>query len=166
MADIQSYLTFRLNDELFATSVSRVLEIVEIPRITRVPRSPENMRGVINLRGSMLPVLDARAVFSLPPVEDTLMSRIIVMDLNITGQDVIIGLVVDAVHEVTEIASSEIQPPPGIGSKYKAEFMQGMVRMNEQFIMVLDFNLILSSSEAILLQEVIENAEPQVEENS
>src|SRR5688572_31143374 len=109
---MQSYLTFRLAEELFATNVNKVLEILEIPKITKVPHSPAFMRGVINLRGSVLPVIDARAKFGLSETSDTVNSCIMVLEISMQEQDIKIGAVVDAVQEVIEIAPQEILPAP------------------------------------------------------
>ena len=152
-----SYLTFRLSDELFAANVSKVLEILEIPKITKVPRSPAYMRGVINLRGSVLPVIDARSKFGLANTTDTINSCVIVLNITIGDQSIVVGTVVDAVQEVMEIAESDIQAAPSVGSRYRAEFIQGMVKLNEQFIMVLDLDKVFSSEETSILQELSGN---------
>jgi purine-binding chemotaxis protein CheW len=154
-----SYLTFRLADELFAANVSKVLEILEISKITKVPRSPGFMRGVINLRGSVLPVIDARQKFGLSETPDTINSCIIVLDIAIQEQHITIGTVVDAVQEVMEIVESAIQPAPSIGSKYRNEFIQGMVKHDEQFIMVLDLDRVFSTEETSILQELTATSE-------
>src|SRR5687768_13879314 len=99
---IESYLTFGLGDEIFATNVCKVLEILEIPKITKVPRCPPFMRGVINLRGSVLPVIDARSKFGLSETNDTVNSCIMVLEISMQEQDIKIGAVVDAVQEVIE----------------------------------------------------------------
>lgn len=157
--EIQSYLTFRLGDEIFAANVKSVLEILEIPRITKVPHSPDSMRGVINLRGNVMPVINTRLRFGLPDVPDTITSCVVVLDVNVEKQNVTLGAVVDAVHEVIEISDEDLQPAPTIGSKYKPDFIRGMFKLNDQFIMVLDLDLIFSSDEASLLQAL--NEEPQ-----
>jgi purine-binding chemotaxis protein CheW len=151
---IESYLTFGLGDEIFATNVSKVLEILEIPKVTKVPRSPAFMRGVINLRGSVLPVIDARSKFGLSETSDTVNSCIMVLEISMQEQDIKIGAVVDAVQEVIEIAPGEILPAPSIGSKYRGEFIQGMVRANEQFIMVLDLDKVFSTEDVNILQQL------------
>jgi purine-binding chemotaxis protein CheW len=153
---VDSFLTFRLNNEIFAAGVDKVLEILEIPKITHVPRSPDYMRGVINLRGNVLPVIDTRSKFGLEPTADTINTCIIVMNLAIDDQQISIGAVVDAVQEVMEISDNDIQPAPSVGSRYKAEFIQGMVKYNDQFIMKLDVDKVFSSDEANILQTVSE----------
>ena len=152
---LKSFLTFRLGDELFAVNVGQVLEILEISKITKVPRSPDFMRGVINLRGSVLPVIDTRLKFGIPQAEDTVNTCIIVMSVNLDGQQLTIGAVVDGVQEVMEIDEREIMPPPSIGSKYKSEFIEGMVKRDECFIMILNVDLVFSSQEASILQGIM-----------
>jgi purine-binding chemotaxis protein CheW len=151
--NLTSYLTFKLGDELFAASVSKVIEILEIPKITKVPRSPEFMRGVVNLRGNVLSVIDSRIKFGLPSVEDTVNTCIIVMTVELDGQTVTMGLVADAVKEVVEIDNADIQNLPEIGSKYKSEFIQGMVKRDDHFIMILNIDLLFTSEEASMLQD-------------
>jgi len=156
---LTSYLTFKLGDETFAASVSKVIEILEIPKITKVPRSPEFMRGVVNLRGNVLSVVDSRIKFGLPITDDTVNTCIIVMNVNIEGQEITLGLIVDAVKEVCNIASGSIQPLPEIGSKFNAEFIEGMVKDEDQFIMLLNVAALFSSQEADILQHVSETVE-------
>ena len=151
---IQSYLTFRLGDETFAANVSKVSEILEIPKITKVPRSPDFMRGVINLRGSVLPVIDAPVKFGLPTVTDTVETCIVVMNITIEGQPMSVGVLVNAVSDVMEIDESTIHAAPTVGSKYKTEFIEGMVKLDEQFIMILNLDLVFSTDEVSIMQEL------------
>jgi purine-binding chemotaxis protein CheW len=153
---LTSYLTFKLGDELFAASVSKVIEILEIPKITKVPRSPEFMRGVVNLRGNVLSVIDSRIKFGLPSVEDTVSTCIIVMNIQIENQEITLGIIADAVKEVVEIDKTSIQALPEIGSKYRSEFIEGMVKSDDQFIMILNIDLLFSSQEANILQDAQE----------
>jgi purine-binding chemotaxis protein CheW len=156
--NVTSYLTFKLGDELFAAHVSKVIEILEIPKITRVPRSPEFMRGVVNLRGNVLSVIDSRIKFALPPTDDTINTCIIVMNVQIDSQDITLGLIADAVKEVIEIDQQSIQSPPEMGSKYKSEFIDGMVKSGDQFIMLLNIDHLFSSQEASILQDAYATA--------
>jgi purine-binding chemotaxis protein CheW len=151
---MNSFLSFRLGEELFAANVGKVLEILEIPKVTKVPRSPAFMRGVINLRGNVLPVIDTRAKFGLPATDDTVNTCILVMNIAMEGRDIILGAVVDAVQEVMEIDESSIQSVPTVGARYKTEFIEGMVKLNEQFIMVLNLDLVFTSEEVAILAEV------------
>ncbi|MBT1698425.1 chemotaxis protein CheW [Fulvivirgaceae bacterium PWU4] len=151
-----SYLTFRLGDETFAASVNHVLEILELSKITKVPRAPHFMRGVINLRGNVLPVIDTRIKFGLDKADDTVNTCILVMNLESEKQKIMLGALVDAVQEVREIEQSSIQPAPSIGSKYRSEFIEGMVKVNDQFVMILNLALVFTTDEVSIIQETAE----------
>jgi purine-binding chemotaxis protein CheW len=156
---LTSYLTFKLGAETFAANVSKVIEILEIPKITKVPRSPDFMRGVVNLRGNVLSVIDSRIKFGLPVTEDTVNTCIIVMNIDLDGQNITLGLIVDAVKEVIDIDTDSIQSVPEIGSKFNSDFIEGMVKSDDQFIMILNIALLFSSQEANILHQVAETAE-------
>jgi purine-binding chemotaxis protein CheW len=159
---LTSYLTFRLGDETFAANVNKVIEILEIPKITKVPRSADFMRGVVNLRGNVLSVIDSRIKFGFPVTEDTVNTCIIVINMDLDGQNITLGLIVDAVKEVIDIASDSIQNVPEIGAKYNVDFIEGMVKSEDQFIMILNIALLFSSQEAKILQQVSETSEQSI----
>ncbi len=147
------YLSFRLGEELFAVNVAKVLEILEVTKITKVPKSPDYMRGVINLRGSVLPVIDTRVKFDMSLITDTVNTCIMVLNIQMDNDTLVLGALVDAVQEVLEIGAEQIKAAPSIGSKYKSEFIEGMVKINEQFIMILDMDKVFSSNELIVVKE-------------
>ena len=149
----QSYLSFRLGDEIFAAGVAKVIEILEVPKITKVPKSPGYMRGVLNLRGSVLPVIDTRLKFGMSTTTDTVNTCIMVLNIQIDNDSFVLGALVDAVQEVFELSDDEIKPAPSIGSKYKSEFIEGMVKTNDQFIMMLNLDKVFSSDELITVKE-------------
>jgi len=149
---IQTYLSFRLGEEVFAINVSKVLNILEMKPITRVPKSPEYMKGVINLRGTVLPVVDLRLKFSLPENEITVDTNIIVLSIDKEGEPVTLGILVDSVKEVLELKTDEIVPSPTIGTKYNSTFIEGLWPVNENFIMILDIDKIFSVDEVINFQ--------------
>jgi purine-binding chemotaxis protein CheW len=144
---IRSFLTFRLMDELFAIDVVKVIEILEMTKITKVPKSPDFLLGVINLRGNVLPVIDARIKFGMPKKELTPDSCIIVMNIEVEDGTVTLGALVDAVSEVLEVNENTIQEPPSIGSRYNSEFMEGLVKINDDFIMILKIGKAFSTDE-------------------
>jgi purine-binding chemotaxis protein CheW len=148
-----SYLSFSLGEELFAVNVAKVLEILEVTKITKVPKSPEYMRGVINLRGSVLPVIDTRVKFDMGLTTHTVNTCIMVLNIRMDNDTLVLGALVDAVQEVLEIGAEQIKPAPSIGSKYKSEFIDGMVKIDEQFIMLLNIDRVLSSNELITVKE-------------
>jgi len=149
---IQTYLSFRLGEEVFAINVSKVLNILEMKPITRVPKSPEYMKGVINLRGTVLPVVDLRLKFSLPENEITVDTNIIVLNIDKGGEPVTLGILVDSVKEVLELKTDDIVPSPTIGTKYNSTFIEGLWPINENFIMILDIDKIFSVDEVINFQ--------------
>lgn len=158
-----SYLSFHLGEEEFAAHVSKVLNILEMTKITEVPKAPEYMKGVINLRGTVLPVIDTRIKFGMTPTVYTPNTCIVVMEVEITNEIVQVGALVDSVQAVLELEDSEIQPPPSIGSKYKSEFIYGMAKKDEKFIMLLDMDKVFSSDEIISLKEKTAEGEEKIE---
>ncbi|NJK98462.1 MAG: chemotaxis protein CheW [Bacteroidales bacterium] len=150
---INSYLTFKLEDEIFGANVSKVLNILEMTKITKVPKAPNYMKGVINLRGAVLPLIDTRIKFDMGETTYTTNTCILVLDIDMGGESVHVGALVDSVQEVIEIDEATIQPPPSIGSKYKSEFIEGMAKVNEEFIMLLNMDLIFSTDELSLLRD-------------
>jgi purine-binding chemotaxis protein CheW len=152
-AIINSYLTFKLEDEIFGANVSKVLNILEMTKITKVPKAPNYMKGVINLRGAVLPLIDTRIKFDMGETTYTTNTCILVLDIDMAGEPVHVGALVDSVQEVIEIDEASIQPPPSIGSKYKSEFIEGMAKINDEFIMLLNMDLIFSTDELSLLRD-------------
>jgi len=153
LTKINSYLSFKLGEEEFAAHVGKVLNILELTKITEVPKAPDYMKGVINLRGTVLPVVDTRIKFGMTPTEYTNNTCIVVMEVELDNDIVQVGALVDSVQAVREIDDTQIQPPPSIGSKYKSEFIYGMVKVDEKFIMLLDMEKVFSSDEIVSLQE-------------
>ncbi len=160
---INSYLSFKLGEETFAANVSKVLNILEMTEITKVPRAPEYMKGVINLRGSVLPVVDTRIKFGMPATEYTSNTCILVMEVEVDGEQVQVGGLVDAVQAVLEIEKEDILPPPSIGSKYRSEFISGMAKIDDRFIMLLNMDRVFSSDEITDLRERTESSKLQQE---
>ncbi|MGD0663175.1 MAG: chemotaxis protein CheW [Syntrophorhabdales bacterium] len=147
ISDIRQYLTFQLNDEIFALDVSHVREILEFTTVTKVPKTPEYMRGVINLRGSVVPVLDMRLKFGMSMTEKTVNTCIIVVEVSFEGETSIIGALVDSVEEVFELEPGQIEPAPKIGVQLKTEFIKGMGKRDDRFIIILDIDKVFSSEE-------------------
>ena len=152
-----SYLSFKVGDELFAAHVSKVLNILEMSTITKVPQAPEYMLGVINLRGSVLPLIDTRIKFGIKVTEFTTNTCIIVTEITQDGKLIHIGALVDSVQEVLEIEPDQILDAPNIGSKFKSEFINGMYKTGESFIMLLNMDSIFTSDEVSIMNNHIEN---------
>ena len=154
---INSYLSFKLGDDEFAAHVGKVLNILELVKITPVPKSPEYMKGVINLRGAVLPIIDTRMKFGMSPTQFTQNTCIVVMEILMEKDTIQLGALVDSVLSVVEIEDDQIQPPPSLGSKYKSEFILGVAKVDEKFIMILDMDKVFSSDELILVMDSTED---------
>ncbi|HOP04204.1 MAG TPA: chemotaxis protein CheW [Tenuifilaceae bacterium] len=163
LSKINSYLSFKLGDEEFAAHVGKVLNILEMTKITEVPKAPEYMKGVINLRGTVLPVIDTRIKFGMTATVYTTNTCIIVLDIEMDGETIQVGALVDAVQAVLEIDKNQIMPPPSIGSKYKSEFIEGVANIDEKFIMILNMDAVFSSDELTNLRDKTEETENTVD---
>lgn len=152
------YITFKLGEELFAINVAQVREVLEISQITRVPTAPDYMRGVVNVRGRAIPVVDLRLKFGLPKVADTVHSRVVVMELDIDGETSVVGGIADSVHEVIELESSQINPPPRIAMRWRSEVIRGMGRRGDEFIIILDIGAVFSSDDLVLVDSAASEA--------
>ena len=152
----RQYLTFRLGDEIFAIDVANVREILEFTKVTKVPKTPEYMRGVINLRGSVVPVLDMRQKFGMESTEKTIDTCIVVVEVTYEDEDIVIGALVDSVQEVFELEAENIEPAPRIGTHVKTEFIKGMGKKDDRFIIILDSSKVFSAEE---LAQVVQNEE-------
>ncbi|MDA8180390.1 MAG: chemotaxis protein CheW [Deltaproteobacteria bacterium] len=151
--EVRQYLTFKLGEEVFGLDVGKVREILDFTTITKVPRTPEFMRGVINLRGSVVPVVDMRLKFGMSATEKTVNTCIIVTEVTLDGETTVLGALVDSVQEVFELEPDQIEPSPRIGTKLKTEFIKGMGKRDERFIMLLDVDKAFSVDELSLVQE-------------
>lgn len=147
------YLTFRLGDELFAINVFKAREVLDLSHITRVPTAPGYLRGVVNVRGNAIPVVDLRSKFGLPQSLDTLSTRIIVMELQVDGEPIVVGGLADAVHEVLELESHEINDPPSLGLRWRTDLILGMGRRDDRFTIILDIERVFSTEDLSVLAE-------------
>ena len=147
------YLTFALGEEVFALETGCVREVIELVSVTRIPKTPPFMRGVINLRGHAVPVVDLRIKFDMPKVADTVNTCIIIVDVEVEGENCFMGAIVDSVREVFEMTSDQINPPPRMGTSIRADFIRGMGKQNEEFIMILDIGKVFSQEELALVLE-------------
>ena len=146
------YLTFTLADEVFAVDVARVREILEITSITKVPQVPDFMRGVINLRGCVVPVIDLRLKFAMEETAQTVNTCIIVVEVMMDGENIVLGALADSVQEVIEMEPSQIEAAPHIGTHLKTEFIRGMGKHDGRFVMILDIDKVFSSVEMAAVQ--------------
>ncbi|NJB68784.1 purine-binding chemotaxis protein CheW [Desulfobaculum xiamenense] len=141
------YLSFVLAGELYALDISKVREVLEVQEVTRIPRTPEFLRGVINLRGSAVPVVDMRRKFGMSATEYTVNTCIIIVEVNLEGEELILGALADSVREVIELTPDEIKPPPRMGTTIDTNFISGMSKQDEQFIMLLEIDTVFSAEE-------------------
>jgi purine-binding chemotaxis protein CheW len=153
----RQYLTFRLAKEIFAVDVAKVREILDFVAITKVPQTPEFMRGVINLRGSVVPVVDMKLKFGMEPTEKTVNTCIVVLEVTIENETTIVGALADSVQEVVELDPSQIEPPPRIGMKLSIDFIKGMGKLNDDFVIILDTDKIFSFDEGTVLTEMTDS---------
>ncbi len=146
-AETTQYLTFNLSEEVFAVDVGRVREILEITTITKVPQTPGFMRGVINLRGSVVPVIDLRLKFGMTETERTVNTCIIVVEVDMDGETIVLGSLADSVQEVIEMEPEQIEAAPHIGTHLNTDFINGMGKHDGRFVMILDIDRIFSAQE-------------------
>lgn len=153
ITETTQYLTFKLGDEIFALDVAKVREILDFTTVTKVPRTPDFMRGVINLRGSVVPVVDMRLKFGMSGTEKTVDTCIVVVEVGLGGETVILGALADSVQEVVELEPDLIEPAPRIGTKLNTDFIRGMGKHDGRFIMILDIDKVFSSDELSNVRE-------------
>lgn len=151
----EQYLTFMLGGEMFAIGILGIKEIIEYGNLTIVPMMPSFVRGVINLRGAVVPVVDLSARFGRPNSAITRRSCVVIIEANAAdGQAQDIGLLVDTVSAVLDIPASQIEPPPSFGAKIRADFISGMAKVEGKFVIVLQVDQVLSIDEMSRLAEV------------
>lgn len=146
------FLTFKLDEEVYALDILQVREVLDYTTITKVPKMPPFMRGVINLRGGVVPVVDLRLKFGLTVTENTVDTCIIIMEISLDGETTLLGALADSVQEVITLDSEQIEPPPKIGTRLNTEFIKGMGKKNDDFIILLDIDRVFSAEELNLVQ--------------
>jgi purine-binding chemotaxis protein CheW len=154
----QQFLTFLVGGEPFAISILVIKEIIEYGVLTEVPLMPEFIRGVLNLRGQVLPVIDLAARFGRTRAEVARRTCIVIVEMDNDGEAQDVGVVVDSVSEVMDIGASAIQPAPAFGAKIRADFVEGMVEVNERFVIILKIDRVLSLDEMALLASIEQDA--------
>ena len=152
--EINQYLTFKLDGEIFGLAIGKVREVLDFTTVTRVPQTPVYMRGVINLRGSVVPVIDLNLKFGMRQTEKTVNTCIIIMEIEMEGEITVLGALADSVQEVIELDPDQIEPAPKIGTNLNTEFIKGMGKREEIFIILLDIDRVFSYEELASVQEV------------
>jgi len=159
------FLTFYLADEEYAVTILKVTEILECAVLTKVPGTPVWIRGVLNLRGAVVPVVDLAVKFGLPPTVITRRTCVVMVEMEHEGEHLVLGVMADAVNQVVELGPDAIQPPPSFGPKVRVDCIQGMGDSNGRFIVLLDIDRVLSSHEILaatsaVLDDTISTVEP------
>jgi len=141
------YLTFKIAGETYAVSILRVREILQYESVTKVPATPRSIRGVMNLRGSVVPVVDLAVKLGLP--ESTLTPRTCVVILEVANEEerMVMGVMADTVSEVIELRAEDVEPPPPFGSRVKVDYLVGMGKADKRFLLVLDIDRVLSAQD-------------------
>ena len=156
----QQYLTFIVATEVFAIAISAIKEIIEYRPPTEVPMMPPHIRGVINLRGRVVPVIDLAVRFGRAQGETSRRTCIVILEINQDEQQQEIGVVVDAVSAVLDMADADIEPPPKFGAKLRTDFISGMGKIDDKFVIILDVDKVLSIAELSMLDGISEGDVP------
>jgi len=157
--DVQQYLTFMIGAEEYAVSLLKVKEIIEYDTITEVPKTPEWVRGVINLRGSVVPVIDLAVKFRQSPSVAGKLTCIVITEVECEGEATVMGVMVDSVRQVIDLKPQEIEEPPTFGTRIKVDYLLGMARAGKKFCLILDTEKVLSTDELLELPDSV--AEPE-----
>lgn len=147
ITETRQYLSFKLDEEEFALDISKVREVLDYAKITRVPQSPEFMCGVINLRGSVVPVMDLNRKFGIRNTEKTVNTRIIIGEVSIEGEGTVMGVLADSVNEVMELEPENIEPSPSIGIRMNTDYLMGVGKREDEFVLILDIDRVFSADE-------------------
>ncbi len=141
------FLTFKLAEEVYALEISKVREVLDFGVVTKVPKMPDFMRGVINLRGKVVPVVDLRLKFGMTETEETVDTCIIIIEIELGGVSTSLGAMTDSVQEVLDLGAEHIEPAPRIGTGLDTEFIKGMGKKEDEFIIILDVDRVFSAEE-------------------
>jgi len=159
IAGQQQYLTFLLADEEYAISILKVKEIIEYSTVTTVPKTPKWVRGVINLRGAVVPVVDLAMKFGLELKPVTKTTCIVIVETQFESQNTTMGIIVDAVSQVMDLTAEGVQPVPEFGTRVKVDYLLGMAQLGKKFALLLDVDKVLSTDELLHLNGVASSAE-------
>jgi purine-binding chemotaxis protein CheW len=144
-SETSQYLTFRLDGELFALETQRIRELLAFRGAARVPSMPDFMRGVIDLRGHVVPVVDLRLTLGLPAIENTIDSCVIIIEVEVDGERTMLGALADSVEEVIDLAGAQIKPPPRNLTRIDADCLRGIGRRDDDLVLILDINWMLGA---------------------
>lgn len=151
MTELSQYVTLGIDRETFAIPVERVQEILDMREVSRLPHAPAYLLGIIDVRGRSVPVIDLRTKLGLPRVEATSSTRILVLEVPIDGRPTLLGLVADRVFEVTDIDTAQIEPPPEIGARWRSDYITGVGRRRDAFVIIFDIARLFATDELAVL---------------
>jgi purine-binding chemotaxis protein CheW len=151
-AEATQYLTFKLSEEVYALDIGKVREVLDFTTVTRVPRTPDFMRGVINLRGSVVPVVDLRLKFGMSGTEKTVNTCVIITEVTVDGDTTVLGCLADSVQEVLDLGPEQISAPPRIGTRLRTEFITGMGKRDDRFLIILDIDRVFSAEDLLAVE--------------
>lgn len=152
------YLTFTLDKEHYAVDIAKVREVLELTSVNKVPRTPDFMRGMINLRGNIVPVIDLRLKFGLSRTEKTVDTCIIITEVLFEGETLVLGALADSVQEVIDLDAGSIAPPPKMGTRIDTDFIRGMGKREDQFVIILDIDRVLTEDDVRLVAAIPDEA--------
>lgn len=154
--DVQQYLTFMIGGEEYAISLLKVKEIIEYDTVTSVPKTPEWVRGVINLRGSVVPVIDLAVKFRLPASVAGRLTCIVITEVECGGEATVMGVMADSVRQVIDLKPQDVEHPPSFGTRVKVDYLLGMARSGKKFCLLLDTEKVLSTDELLQLPDRVD----------
>jgi purine-binding chemotaxis protein CheW len=152
------YLTFRVSEEDYGIQILKVQEIIRLQSITKVPKAPDSVRGVINLRGKVIPVMQLRKKFGLPEVDDTERTCIIVVQIGREGKNTTMGIMIDEVKEVVDIRAENIEETPSFGENINIDFILGIGKINDRLKILIDIDKVMSNKEIIDISQIAKAA--------
>ena len=161
ITEMTQYLSFNLDDEIFAMDISKVREVLEFKSVTKVPQTPDFMRGVINLRGSVVPVIDLKKKFGMGETQKAVNTCVIITDVILDDETIVLGAMADSVEEVFDLEPENIEPAPRIGTHMNTEFLKGMGKKGDEFMLILDINKVFTSEELLDVQAGSEQMEEE-----
>jgi purine-binding chemotaxis protein CheW len=160
--DVHQYLTFLIGSEEYAISLLKVKEIIEYDVVTEIPKTPEWVRGVINLRGNVVPVIDLAVKFRLPASVAGKLTCIVITEVECEGEPTVMGIMADAVRQVIDLKPEDIEVPPSFGTRVKVDYLLGMARSGKKFCLLLDTEKVLSTEELLELADGLDtNEQPE-----
>ncbi len=160
------FLTFKLGNEVYGVDIKKVREVLEYTKVTKVPRTPDFMKGVINLRGGVVPVVDLRLKFGMEEKEKTVNTCIIIVEVNVESEEILLGAIADSVREVVDLGSEQMEDTPSIGMSIRVDFIKCMGKLEGEFCMILDIDRIFSAGEMDMIRQNSEADGAETEENN